>query len=69
MSGWRIAGIGSGGLRLAVLLCCVMPLLPWVLGALGASGLLSVLYRDIVLLPFAGVMFLAMILFLSRVRA
>lgn len=69
MSGWRIAGFGSGGLGLAALLCCVTPFLPWVLGGLGASGLLSILYRDIVLFPFAVIMFLAMILFLRKARA
>lgn len=32
-------------------LCCVTPLLPWVLGGVGLSGLLNVLYRDAVLFP------------------
>lgn len=32
-------------------LCCVTPLLPVVLGAVGAGALIGPLYRDIVLLP------------------
>ena len=32
-------------------LCCVTPLLPWVLGGVGLSGLVGVLYRDAVLFP------------------
>lgn len=32
-------------------LCCFTPLLPVVLGALGLTGLLGVLYSDVVLLP------------------
>ena len=42
--------LGLVGSALAAL-CCFTPLLPWVLGALGLSGLTSALYRDAVLLP------------------
>lgn len=44
-----IGGIGS----LVALLCCLTPLLPLVLGGLGLSWLLSILYNDFVLLPLA----------------
>lgn len=40
-------------------LCCVTPLLPWLLGSIGLSGLTSVLYRDAVLFPLV-FLFLAM---------
>lgn len=33
------------------LLCCVTPLLPVFLGAVGAGALIPILYRDVVLLP------------------
>lgn len=49
MVDWRL-GFGLGGTALTAL-CCVTPLLPWLLGALGLSGLVGVLYRDVVLLP------------------
>lgn len=42
-----------GGSGAAVgILCCFTPLLPVVLTAFGAAGLIDVLYRDAVLLPF-----------------
>ena len=47
-----------GGLGTIVgLLCCFTPVLPIVLTAIGAAGLIDVLYRDAVLLPFAGLSF------------
>ncbi|MFB9150932.1 mercury resistance system transport protein MerF [Roseovarius ramblicola] len=49
MADWRL-GFGLGGTAF-VGLCCVTPLLPWVLGTLGLTGLTGVLYRDAVLLP------------------
>jgi mercuric ion transport protein len=49
MADWRLA-FGFGGTTITAL-CCVTPLLPWVLGALGLSGLIGALYRDAVLLP------------------
>lgn len=42
--------LGLVGTALAAL-CCFLPLLPWVLGALGLSGLTGALYWDAVLLP------------------
>ncbi len=51
----------GGGIGAAVgLLCCFTPVLPIVLSAVGAAGLIDVLYRDAVLLPFAGASFLIM---------
>ena len=51
-----------GGLGTGVgLLCCFTGLLPLVLTSIGASGLISTLYRDVVLFPFAGVSFVVMI--------
>lgn len=44
-----IGGLGAG-LGIA---CCVTPLLPALLGALGLAGLTGLLYRDAVLLSFA----------------
>lgn len=35
--------------------CCFTPLLPWLLGALGASAAVGYVYRDDVLLPILGV--------------
>ncbi len=61
ISAYAAATLGAIGIA-----CCVTPLLPWVLGALGAQSLLSFLYRDIVLLPFAAVMFaIAFVLYRS----
>jgi mercuric ion transport protein len=45
-----IGGLGSG----IGLLCCFTPLLPILLSAIGAAGLIDVLYRDAVLLPVVG---------------
>ena len=38
-------------------LCCFTALLPTVLTAIGAGGLIPALYRDAVLLPFVAVSF------------
>lgn len=46
--------IGIIGTVIAAL-CCFTPVLPIVLGAVGLSGLVPVLYRDSVLLPLLGV--------------
>lgn len=35
------------------LLCCVTPFLPWMLSAIGLSGVIGYVYRDDVLLPLA----------------
>jgi mercuric ion transport protein len=44
-----------GGLGASVgLLCRFTPLLPVMLAAIGAAGLIDVIYRDAVLLPFVG---------------
>ena len=42
--------VGIVGSILAAL-CCFTPLLPIVLGALGMTGLLGILYNDAILLP------------------
>lgn len=42
--------IGVTGSAVAAL-CCFTPLLPILLGALGLTGLLGVVYNDLVLLP------------------
>jgi len=34
-------------------LCCVTPVLPWLLSAVGLPGLTGYVYRDSVLLPLA----------------
>jgi len=47
----------SGGTGVFALLCCVLPILPVLLGAASLSGLLSVVYRDSVLLPIAAIAF------------
>lgn len=47
-----LLGLGIGG-AVAALLCCVTPILPWLLGAVGLSGVLGYVYRDDVLLPLA----------------
>lgn len=46
----KLLAFGVGGTGLA-LLCCITPLLPLVLTALGLSGLIGSLYTDAVLLP------------------
>ena len=46
----RILGIGIFG-TIGAGLCCFTPLLPIVLGGIGLTSLLEVLYRDAVLLP------------------
>ena len=45
----------AGGVGALVgILCCVTPVLPIALTAIGAASLIDVLYHDAVLLPFAG---------------
>ena len=53
----KLMSIGIGGTLLAAA-CCFTPLLPITLGALGLTGLLSVLYSDAVLLPAMGIFIL-----------
>lgn len=48
---------GLGGALFAAV-CCVTPLLPVTLTALGLTGLLGVLYKDAVLLPAIGIFLL-----------
>ena len=55
--GKALAWVGGIGAMIGIL-CCFTPVLPIVLGALGATALIDVLYRDIVLLPFAGFSFI-----------
>ena len=62
-----LAGLGGAGTTIGVL-CCVTPVLPVVLTALGAGGLIGVLYRDAVLLPFAALSFVVMVFGLWRMR-
>lgn len=45
-----VAATGTG----VTAICCVTPLLPFVLGAVGAGSLTGFLYRDSVLLPVLG---------------
>ena len=46
----QLLGFGVVGSVIAAL-CCFTPLLPVVLGALGLTGLLGVVYTDAVLMP------------------
>ena len=46
----KLLGFGVVGSVIAAL-CCFTPLLPVVLGALGLTGLLGVVYTDAVLMP------------------
>ena len=50
--------VGIGGAVVAAI-CCVTPLLPWLLSTIGLSGMLGYVYRDDVLLPLVG-LFLVM---------
>ena len=50
----RLLTIGIIGSVFAAL-CCFTPILPIVLGGLGLTGLLSILYNDLVLLPLLAV--------------
>jgi mercuric ion transport protein len=53
-----------------VAVCCVTPLLPILMGALGLGGFVSVVYRDSVLLPaLAFFVILAGIAFLKRKKS
>ena len=46
----RLLWIGLTGTGIAAL-CCFTPILPMALTAIGLTGLISVLYNDLVLLP------------------
>ena len=46
----KLAAFGIAG-RVLAAVCCMTPLLPWLLSALGVSGALGYVYRDDVLLP------------------
>ena len=46
----KLLALGISGTLLAAL-CCFTPLLPIVLTALGLTGLLGVVYNDVILLP------------------
>lgn len=46
----KLLALGLSGTLLAVL-CCFTPFLPIVLTALGLTGLLGVVYKDVILLP------------------
>ncbi len=48
-----MAWFGGAG-ALVGILRCFTPVLPVVLTAVGAAGLIDVLYRDAILLPFGG---------------
>ncbi len=62
-----LLGIGITGSVLAAL-CCLTPLLPWVLGGLGLTGVLGLVYRDAVLLPVLAFFLLLVGLALWRKR-
>lgn len=51
--GLLLAWIGGVGAAVGIV-CCFTPLLPIVLTAVGWAGLIETLYRDAILLPFAG---------------
>ncbi len=57
--GTAFTWIGAGGGALA-LVCCVTPLLPAAIGALGLSGLTAAFWNAGVLLAVAGAMFALM---------
>lgn len=46
----KLLSLGLGG-SVIVALCCVTPLLPWLLGALGLSAFIGYVHTDAVLLP------------------
>jgi mercuric ion transport protein len=46
----KLVYLGTAGTMLSAI-CCFTPFLPIVLTALGLTGLLGVLYNDVVLLP------------------
>ncbi|WP_417729038.1 hypothetical protein [Roseovarius sp.] len=53
---WARWMIWAGGLGAGITaLCCVTALLPFVLGALGLTSLITVVYRDSVLFPILGI--------------
>ena len=49
----RLFWVGAIGSLIAAL-CCFTPILPLILGALGLTGLLNLIYTDVVLLPILG---------------
>lgn len=51
-----LGGIGA----LVGIVCCFTPVLPIVLTAIDAAGMIDLLYRDSSLLPFVGVSILMM---------
>ncbi len=55
-------GVGIG------ILCCFTPLLPILLTAVGASGLITTLYTDSVLFPFVGISLIVMGVGLGMIR-
>ena len=54
MNGKLLIWIGSIGSLIAGV-CCLTPILPIILGSIGASSLLGFMYRDIILLPLLAV--------------
>lgn len=54
MSHRSIFGVGVVGAVVAAI-CCITPLLPWLLSAVGLSGMIGYVYRDDVLLPLVAV--------------
>lgn len=52
MKNCKLVLIGGVGTTLA-LICCFTPFLPVVLGGLGLTFLMPILYNDLVLLPLA----------------
>ncbi|NCQ25512.1 MAG: hypothetical protein COW54_16375 [Rhodobacteraceae bacterium CG17_big_fil_post_rev_8_21_14_2_50_63_15] len=46
----KLLAFGLGGSTVAAV-CCFTPLLPWLLGALGFSGLIGYVYADALLFP------------------
>jgi mercuric ion transport protein len=59
---------GGGAFGALGLICCFTPLLPIVLGGLGLTGLLSLLYQDAVLLPLAAIGFVVAGIGVWRIR-
>ncbi|WP_366942105.1 mercury resistance system transport protein MerF [uncultured Litoreibacter sp.] len=53
MKNRTLIGVGLSGAVLAII-CCVTPLLPLVLGAIGLGGLIAYVYTDAVLFSVAG---------------
>lgn len=55
MAGNRSADL-TGGAGFFALVCCVVPTLPFILGAAGLSGVPSFADRDVILLPLAAIL-------------